>query len=167
MPEERAVVDRDYPPPVATTELTQHIRAPRAAVYRSLLDPGAVQRWMVPEGMTSEVRAFDAREGGRFRISLTYAAPSAAGKTSAQTDTYHGRFVRLVPDAEVVQVVEFETEDPRLQGEMTVTFTLTDADGGTTLTGRHENLPPGVEPADNELGWSMSLGKLAELVEGR
>lgn len=151
---------------MATTELTRHIRAPRTAVYRALLDPTAVQRWMVPEGMTSEIHAFDAREGGGFRISLTYAAPAAAGKTSAHTDTYHGRFVRLVPDTEVVQVIEFETDDPRMQGEMTVSYGLADADGGTALTGRHENLPPGVSAADNELGWSMSLGKLAGLVEG-
>jgi uncharacterized protein YndB with AHSA1/START domain len=150
-----------------TTELTRHIRAPRAAVYRALLDPDDVQGWMVPEGMTSEVHAFDAREGGVFRISLTYAAPASAGKTSAHTDTYHGRFVRLVPDTEVVQVIEFETDDPGLQGEMTVTYSLADSDGGTALTGRHENLPPGVSAADNELGWSMSLGKLAALVEGR
>ena len=27
---------------------------------------------MVPDGMTSEVHAFDAREDGFFRISLTY-----------------------------------------------------------------------------------------------
>ena len=152
---------------MATTELTRHLRAPRAAVYRALLDPDAVRRWMVPEGMTSEVHAFDAREGGGFRISLTYATPGAAGKTTAHTDTYHGRFVSLVPYAEVVQVIEFETDDPRMQGEMTVTYILADADGGTALTGRHEHLPPGVPAADNELGWGMSLGKLAELVEGR
>jgi hypothetical protein len=30
----------------------------------------------------------------------------------ADRDTFHGRFVRLVPDTEVVQVVEFETDDP-------------------------------------------------------
>jgi uncharacterized protein YndB with AHSA1/START domain len=86
--------------------------------------------------------------------------------TSARTDTYHGRFVRLVPDTEVVQVIEFETADPALQGEMTITFTLAAADdGGTDLIGLHENLPPGVAPEDNELGWSMSLGKLAALTE--
>jgi len=152
---------------MATTELTRLIHAPRPAVYRALLDPGAVQHWMVPDGMTSEVHEFDAREGGGFRISLTYVVPGPTGKSSAHTDTYHGRFVRLVPDAEVVQVIEFETDDPSMQGEMTVTYTLHDVDGGTALTGRHENLPRGVKPADNELGWSMSVGKLAALVEGR
>ena len=151
---------------MSTTRLSRHIRAPRGRVYEALTDAVAVQRWMVPDSMTSHVHSFDAREGGTFRISLTYDAPTDTGKTSARTDTYHGRFVRLVPGEEVVQVVEFETADPALQGEMTITITLAEAaDGGTDVVGVHENLPPGVRPEDNELGWDMSLSKLARLVE--
>jgi uncharacterized protein YndB with AHSA1/START domain len=96
---------------------------------------------------------------------LTYDESTTAGKTSPRTDSFHGRFVRLVPDTEVVQAVEFETDDPAMQGEMTITYTLTDASSGTELAGVHENLPPGVSPADNELGWTMSIEKLAGLVE--
>ncbi len=146
--------------------MTRHIDAPRASVYRALLDADAVQRWMVPDDMTSEVHLFDAREGGTFRISLTYDIPTATGKTSSHTDTFHGRFVRLVPDTTVVQAVEFETEDPAMAGEMKIAYTLSDADGGTDLVWVHENVPPGVSPADNELGTRMSLDKLARLVEG-
>jgi uncharacterized protein YndB with AHSA1/START domain len=127
---------------------------------------------MVPESMTSHIHSFDAHEGGGFRISLTYGVPTDAGKTNARTDTYHGTFVRLVPDELVVQVLEFETSDPAIRGLMTVTFTLADAGpiGGTEsaeITGLHENLPRGVPVADNELGWRESLAKLARLVEGR
>ncbi len=150
---------------VTTTWLTRRIRAPRSRIYRALLDAEAVQRWMVPDGMTSEVHSFDAREGGEFRISLTYDAPTSTGKTSAQTDSFHGRFQRLVPDTEVVQVIEFETDDPSMSGEMTVTYRLEEADTGTELIGIHENVPPGVAPEDNELGWRISIGKLADLVE--
>jgi uncharacterized protein YndB with AHSA1/START domain len=150
---------------MSTTRITRHIDAPRARVYRALLDPDLVQQWMVPDQMTSRVHSFDAHEGGTFRISLTYDLPTTAGKTSSQTDSFHGRFVRLVPDTEVVQRVEFETDDPSMQGEMTITYTLADAGNGTDLVGLHENLPPGVRPADNELGWSMSIDKLAKLVE--
>jgi uncharacterized protein YndB with AHSA1/START domain len=150
---------------VSTTRITRHIRAPRSRVYRALLDPESVQRWMVPDHMTSRVHAFEAREGGTFRISLTYDTPTTAGKTSAQTDSFHGRFMRLVPDTEVVEAIEFETDDPAMQGEMTITYRLADAGGGTDLVGLHENLPPGVPPADNELGWGMSIEKLAKLVE--
>ena len=117
--------------------------------------------------MTSHVHSFDAREGGTFRISLSYDMPTMAGKTDAQLDSFHGRFVKLLPDKEVVQIVEFETDDPAMKGEMTITYMLADTDDGTDLVGLHENLPPGVSPVDNELGWSMSIDKLANLVENR
>src|ERR671927_399987 len=123
---------------VSSTHSSRHVDAPRAAVYRALLDARAVATWMVPTGMTSQVHAFDPREGGSFRISLTYDAPSGTGKTAAHTDTFHGRFVKLVPNEQVVEVVEFETTDPALQGEMTISFTLSDADGGTDILGVHE-----------------------------
>ncbi len=141
------------------------MNAPRAAVYRALLDARAVAIWTVPIGMTSHVHEFEPYEGGSFRISLTYDEPTASGKSSANTDTYHGRFVRLVSDERVVQAVEFETADPALRGEMTITYTLEDARGGTEVAVEYENLPPGVSPADNEMGTRMALDKLAELVE--
>ena len=115
--------------------------------------------------MTCEVHEFDAREGGRLRISLTYDAPERSGKSRGRTDTYHGRFVRLVPDELVVEVDEFETADPALQGEMTITISLCDAEGGTELEAVHDGLPSGVRPADNELGWRESLARLAAQVE--
>ena len=65
----------------------------------------------------------------------------------------------------MVEVMEFETTDDSLRGEMTVTFILTETDGGTDVLGVHDNLPPGVVPADNETGWRMALEKLARLVE--
>jgi uncharacterized protein YndB with AHSA1/START domain len=143
------------------------MNAPRAIVYRALLDAGAVATWMVPNGMSSHVHEFDAWEGGSFRISLTYNAPTGIGKTSAHTDTYHGRFVKLMMNEQVIEVVEFETTDPALLGRMTITYTLTDADGGTDVLAVHDGLPPGISTTDNEVGWKMSLAKLAALIDGK
>jgi uncharacterized protein YndB with AHSA1/START domain len=150
-----------------STRISRHLRASREVVYRALLDPRAVATWMVPTGMTSEVHVFDAREGGSFRISLTYDRPTTAGKTTATTDTYHGRFVKLVPGEYVREVVEFETADPAMRGEMTITIGLADADGGTEIVATHEDLPPGLSTDDNKTGWRLSLEKLAALVEAR
>ena len=134
-------------------------------VYRALIDARAVATWMVMIGTTSHVHTFDAREGGAFRISLTYDAPTGTGKTTAHNDTFHGRFVKLVANEQVVEVIEFETTDLALRGEMTITYALTDADGGTDVLAVHDGLPLGVSTADNEIGWRMSLAKLAALVE--
>jgi uncharacterized protein YndB with AHSA1/START domain len=150
---------------MSSTRINCHINAPGGSVYRALLDPRAVAKWKVPDGMTCRVHAFDAREGGSFRISLTYDGPHEMGKTNAHTDTYHGRFVKLVPNEQVIEVDEFGTDDPALRGEMTITITLTDARGGTDLVAMHDRLPRGVSPADNEIGWRMALAKLAMLVE--
>ena len=148
-----------------STRVSRHINAPRALVYRTLLDARAIAQWKVPNGMTCQVHEYDAREGGTIRISLTYDEPTGTGKTTSHTDTYYGHFVKLVPNEQIVEVDEFETADPALCGEMTITITLVDAESGTDLVGVHDGLPPGVFTADNETGWQMALAKLAALVE--
>ncbi|MFI8893415.1 SRPBCC family protein [Streptomyces paradoxus] len=149
-----------------TSRVSRHVDAPRAAIYRALVSAEAIARWRVPDGMSGEVHEFDAREGGRFRVSLTYEAPDAAGKSAAHTDTYHGHFARLVPDEQVVEVLEFEAVDPALRGAMTLTTTLTDArGGGTDVLMVHEGIPDAVPAADNETGTRMALANLARLVE--
>ncbi|WP_405497915.1 SRPBCC domain-containing protein [Nocardia sp. NBC_00511] len=150
---------------MTSTNVEWFINAPRPNVFRALLDARSVRTWMVPDGMTSRIHEFDARVGGRFRISLTYDLPSGTGKSTAHTDTFHGVFARVVPDREVVQTVEFETADPDLTGEMTVSYHLADAPGGTRVVARHDNLPPGLAPNENEQGFRMSLAKLADLTE--
>jgi len=150
---------------VYSTEVSRHVGAPRAAIYRALLDPAAIAKWRVPDGMSSHVHEFDAREGGSFRVSLTYDAPDGAGKSAAHTDTYHGRFLRLVPDEQVVEVFEFETADPALRGTMTMTTTLTEAGDGTDVVIVHEGIPDAIPPADNETGTRMALANLARLVQ--
>jgi activator of Hsp90 ATPase-like protein len=62
-------------------------------------------------------------------------------------------------------VVGFESADAAMRGEMRIRFTLTDAGGGTDVLAVHDNVPPGVSPADNETGWQMALDKLAAFVE--
>lgn len=150
---------------MAATRVFKHINAARGRVYWALTDPAAVARWMAPDGMAIHVHTFDPREGGKLRVSLTYEAPDEVGKTSAHTDTYHGHFAKLVPDRKVEQVIEFETSDPGLQGEMRVVISLSDGAGGTDLFAVHDDLPPGLSSVDNETGWRMSLAKLAVLVE--
>ena len=150
-----------------STQVSQRIHAPRPAVYRALLDAEAIAKWRVPDGMRSRVHEFNGREGGAFRVSLTYDAPDRSGKSSSRTDTYHGYFRKLVPDLEVVEVLEFETEDPALAGTMTMTTTLNDADDATDVLVVLEGMPDAVPAADNEMGTRMALARLAELVEAR
>ncbi|MYX32780.1 MULTISPECIES: SRPBCC domain-containing protein [unclassified Streptomyces] len=149
-----------------STQVSRRVRATPAAVYRALLDPRTVAQWRVPDGMSGHVHAFEAREGGRFRVSLTYDGQQGEGKSGAHTDTYHGHFARLVPDELVIEVIEFETEDAALHGTMTMTTSLTAVDGGTDVVVVHEGIPDVISREDNETGTRMALDHLARLVEG-
>jgi uncharacterized protein YndB with AHSA1/START domain len=116
--------------------------------------------------MRCDIHEFDPRQGGSFRISLTYDSVDRAGKSGSNTDTYHGRFIALDPDERVVEELEFETADPAFQGVMTMTTTLTEVeDGGTEVVIVHEGLPTGVRAVDNETGTRMALANLAALLE--
>ncbi|HXE58996.1 MAG TPA: SRPBCC domain-containing protein [Gemmatimonadales bacterium] len=112
---------------MASTRVSRRLDAPRAAVYRALLDPPAVATWKVPTGMTNLVHAFEAREGGCFRVSRTY--EESTGKTTA-----HRHLPRPLREAGARRAgrrgVEFETAAPALRGKMTITITLADAPGG-------------------------------------
>ena len=140
------------------------VPADRPTVYRALLDPDAVARWRVPDGMRGEVHELDARVGGGIRMSLTYDDPSAAGKTGGATDTYRGTYAELVPGERVVEEIAFETDDPDLRGTITATTTLRDVAGGTEVELRMDGMPDAVPAADNETGTRMALEKLARLL---
>jgi uncharacterized protein YndB with AHSA1/START domain len=72
-----------------STRIIRHVNAPRANVYRALLDVQAVATWMAPVGITRADfgSVYGSREGGLFRISLTYDEPTGIGKTTAHTDS--------------------------------------------------------------------------------
>ncbi|HET9254045.1 MAG TPA: hypothetical protein VFO16_02440 [Pseudonocardiaceae bacterium] len=49
-----------------STRISQHVKAPRTAGYRALVDSAVIARWRVPDGMTSHVHEFNAHEGVTF-----------------------------------------------------------------------------------------------------
>jgi uncharacterized protein YndB with AHSA1/START domain len=150
-----------------STRVSRIIKAPRQAVYRACLDPDAVATWRVPDNMVGQMHVFEAREGGTFRMSLTYRDPkqSPGGKTSEDTDTFQGRFVELVSGEKIVEAIVFESPDPGFAGEMKITTRLADTDAGTEIAILCEDIPPGIRLEDNETGSRQSLRKLAALIE--
>jgi uncharacterized protein YndB with AHSA1/START domain len=150
----------------ASMRVSRVLKAPRKAVYQACLDPEAVASWRAPDDMKGRVHFFEAREGGRFRMSLVYQDPkhSPSGKTSDDTDTFHGRFAELVPYEKIVELIEFESLDRRFAGEMKITTSFADVAEGTEVSILCQNIPAGIRPEDNELGCALSLRNLATLL---
>jgi uncharacterized protein YndB with AHSA1/START domain len=86
---------------------------------------------------------------------------AAPGKSGADHDVVAGRFVDLVPGARVVQQAGFESDDPAFAGAMRITWIFEPAPGGTCVTVRCENVPPGISAEDHAAGLASSLDNLA------
>jgi uncharacterized protein YndB with AHSA1/START domain len=157
-------------PSKGTTSVSRVIKAPRHTVYQAFIDADAVASWLAPGTMKGHVHTFDPREGGEIRMSLTYqnleeSPDGKGGKSSTDTDTFQGKFSELIPDEKIVWLTEFESQQPEFAGEMKLTWSFVDAEGGTEVTVLCENIPPGIRPEDNEAGSRSSLEKLALFLE--
>jgi uncharacterized protein YndB with AHSA1/START domain len=141
------------------------VAAPVERVYAALVDPDALTAWLPPAGMTGRFERFDLRPGGGYRMVLTYGTPSAAAKSTGDTDVVEARFVDLDPGRRVVQAVEFESDDPRFAATMTMTWAVTPVANGTRVDIRADDVPDGISAEDHAAGMASSLANLAAHVE--
>jgi uncharacterized protein YndB with AHSA1/START domain len=142
------------------------IRASASRVYQAFATARAMESWLPPEGMTGTMLAFAFREGGAYRMRLTYNEPQhTPGKTSEDADEVEVRFVKLVPDERIEQAVTFESDDPAFAGEMRITWALEPGPDGTLVTVRCEDVPAGIQPEDHQAGLTSTLNNLAAFVE--
>lgn len=132
-------------------------------VYLAFIDAGELVAWLPPGEMTGRIHEFDARVGGGYVMSLYYRESETLnrGKTSDREDRVRVRFTELSPPHRIVEAITFESDDPALAGEMTLTVTIEPVPDGANVTLLFENLPPGLRPEDNELGARQSLEQLA------
>jgi uncharacterized protein YndB with AHSA1/START domain len=100
-------------------------------------------------------------------LSYSQLDSSVRGKTSADTDVVDGRFLAVIPNERIVQLVTFESDDPAFAGEMKMTWALSSVPGGTHVSIICENVPEGVGQVDHDAALRSTLDNLAAFVEGR
>jgi uncharacterized protein YndB with AHSA1/START domain len=145
---------------------TRLISAPPKAVYRAFAEPGAMERWLPPDNMTGTMLHFDFREGGSYRMRLTYAEPQQGrGKTSEDFDEVEVRLTKLEDGRKIEQEINFESEDPSFSGVMRMIWTFQPQNEGTLVTIRAEDVPEGIRPEDHDAGLKSSLENLSRFVE--
>ena len=139
-----------------TVKLPRILRAAPEKVYRAVLDPDVLVKWMPPNGFTAKVHQLEARVGGTYKMSFT----------NFSTDRGHsfgGKCLELTPHERIRLTDVFD--DPNLPGEMQTTYTLKQVSCGTELTIVQEGLPEAIPLEACYLGWQESLILLAKLVE--
>jgi uncharacterized protein YndB with AHSA1/START domain len=111
---------------------SRKISATSQIIYEAFLDKEDVAAWRPPQGMKCQIYEFDPRPNGIYEMSVDYIdlKHDVVGKSSPHSDKFKGQFVALVPYKRIVELVEFETDDPLFMGAMTVTTILEPVDGG-------------------------------------
>jgi uncharacterized protein YndB with AHSA1/START domain len=138
-----------------TVRLHRVLATRPAKVYRALLDPDAMARWLPPNGFTGKVHESNPVVGGRYRMSFT-------NFSTGNSHYFGGEYLELVPDKKLRYVDRFE--NPGLPGDMQVTVELKAVSVGTEVTIVQENLPDVIPVDACYLGWQESLENLARLV---
>lgn len=115
--------------------------------------------------MTARFERFDPVPGGSYRLVLTYVDPAGGGaKSSDDSDVVEARFVDIVRNDRVVQVVNFVSDDPAYAGTMTMTWALHATDDGTLVEFIADDVPDGISAEDHSAGMTSSLENLASYV---
>lgn len=142
------------------------IRAKPSKIYQAFESPSALESWLPPRGMTGNLLSFSFREGGGYRMRLSYDEPGGSrGKTSENSDEVEVSFLRLEENSRIEQVVNFDSENPEFAGLMKMTWSFVPVTQGTEVVVRCENVPEGIRPEDHEAGLRSSLGNLADFNE--
>jgi len=140
---------------------SRFIEASPMDVYRAFADPGAMEQWMAPKGMVATMAHFDFRQGGSYRMRLTYHDPgSGRGKTSDDSDEVQVRLVGITEGKEIQKEVVFDAQDPSFAGVMRMIWTFEPEDRGTSVKVRAENVPEGIRPEDHEAAMNSTLENL-------
>lgn len=106
------------------------IRAKREQAFRAFTEAARIASWLAGPGETCSVEAFDACEGGVFRLDFRAADTRFA---------IEGRFLEIVP-AERIAMTWRRTGNNGDPAESRVTVTFADAVDGTEVIVRHEGL---------------------------
>ena len=137
--------------------------APRPLVWRAWTDPKMMAQWFGPRMFTTPVCELDVRVGGRLRIVMRGPDGSEYPMT--------GVFTEVVPAERLVFTnIPLDADGKHLmEGETRVTFA--DAGGKTemVMTSHMVGLAPIAKQmlGGMEMGWTMSIDKLEEMLAKR
>ena len=139
-----------------TIRLQRVLKAPPERVYRAFLDPGAMCKWLPPNGFTGQVHHLEAKVGGTYKMSFT-------NFSTGSSHSFGGEYLELTPNERIRHTDRFD--DPNLPGEMQTTITLKQVFCGTELNIVQEGVPAVIPAEACYLGWQESLRLLTQLVE--
>ncbi len=144
----------------ATFDLTliRFIRAARENVFDAFVQAKHAQQWMCPRGMTIPEASFDARVGGRFRVTMQ--------ARDGEKFTAAGVYREIARPERLAYTWQWEGKQmPNIETLITVTFVKRAE--GTELRMTHSGFPDAQMRDSHEEGWGSSLNRLTDILDER
>jgi uncharacterized protein YndB with AHSA1/START domain len=143
----------DYGDPQPQIRVSLLIDAPRARVFRALMDPALLNQWV------ASAADVDPRVGGRYSYGWSY---ETGGR---KVEGGPSRIIELVQDEKLV------TDWPDWRGDESVprqkiTWLLADEGRQTRLTLIHDDFSRAVDISDYPFGWGWFLSRLEATLKG-
>ena len=140
-----------------TVKLHRVLRGKAERVYRAVLEPDAMAKWLPPYGFTCTVERMEAKVGGSFRMSFR-------NFNTGNGHSFGGQYLELVPNQRIRYNDKFD--DANLPGTMETSVTLKALPfGGTEVSIVQEGIPEMIPVEMCYMGWQESLEQLARLVD--
>jgi uncharacterized protein YndB with AHSA1/START domain len=136
-------------------DLERVLPAPPERVFEACVETDQLADWWGPAGFTVLELDLDAREGGRYRITMQ----------PPDGDAFHlsGVFRELDPPRRLVYTFLWEEPDPD-DRETVVTLSLLEHPDGTRLVLRQASFATEARRALHETGWTETLERLGQFL---
>ena len=142
--------------------ITRVFDAPPETVFKAWTDPEKIVQWFGPPGVRAEVNEMDARQGGRYRITMR-------GEESGGLWIVAGVYREITPPRRLVITWTWQNDTPEHRGghEMLVTVTFQAKGRRTEMTLRQERLESAEARDSHARGWNGSFDRLTAMLAGQ
>ena len=139
-------------------EISRTIRAPKERVFAAFASADELKKWFGPGECHVIEGEMDFRVGGEYRLSMFTTDMGEADLV--------GTFREIVESQRIVYTWEWRNNDNMHWGQMLVTVSLAEVDGGTEVRILHEGIPAAEVCEGHKTGWNGSFDKLGRCYGG-
>ena len=137
--------------------LERVLPVPRPLVFRMNAEPELFAGWFGPKGFSATAVEFDVRVGGTYRVTMR--------PPDADAFVLFGEFREINPPARLAYTFRYEAPDAD-DRDTVVRLSFADLGEATALTVEHGPFLTEARRALHEQGWTDSLDRLEETLEG-
>ena len=136
------------------------IRGQRAEVFNYFINPGLLESWAYPDGMSLRVPVFNPKNGGSYRMEHT----NADGGIYVCT----GHIKDFGPGSKLIQVDNVVDPDGKVVlSKIETVTTFNDKPGGTFITIIQKGFTDEKSMRECEAGWNQCLDRLDSMFSGQ